>query len=211
MKCFKRSLIAAAVGLSLSAGVMAQTTPSTTPSPTTPSSERTSPVTPPAARTSPGAVDKTPATGMPDAEYKQSKDRIAADYKQWKAQCDSLQKNAKDVCMAEAKGKEKIARAELEVAYKPTDKNRRDAVNAKADAEYDVAKEKCDDMSGNSKDACQKQAKAQHVAAKADGRAASPAPRSGASSGMSDTPPASRTPPSAAPGGAPSSSTPATK
>jgi hypothetical protein len=204
MKCLKKSLIAAAIGLAFSAGVMAQTSPGSSPSTTSPSTERsTSPTSPPAARTSPGAVDKTPATGMPDAEYKQGKDRISADAKAAKAQCDSLQKNAKDVCMAEAKGKEKVARAELEVAYKPTDKNRRDATNAKADAEYDVAKEKCDDMTGDSKDACQKQAKAQHVAAKAEGR---PAPSGGASSsgGMSDKQP-SRTTPGAAPGGQPSS------
>ena len=30
----------------------------------------------------------------------------------------------------------------------------------KADAEYDVAKERCDDLAGNAKDVCQKDAKA---------------------------------------------------
>jgi hypothetical protein len=33
---------------------------------------------------------------------------------------------------------------------------------------YDVAKEKCDDMSGDAKNACVKQAKDQHDSAKAD-------------------------------------------
>ena len=37
-----------------------------------------------------------------------------------------------------------------------------------ADGAYDVAKEKCDDMKGNEKDACQKQAKAKHEQAQAD-------------------------------------------
>lgn len=218
MKCLKKSIIAAAIGLSFSAGLMAQGSPGTSPS-TPPASERpsTAPVTPPAApttRTSPGAIEKSPVAGISQTEYKQNKDRISTDYKSARAQCDSMQKNAKDVCLAEAKGKEKVARAELEVSYKPTDKNRRDATYAKADAEYDVAKERCDDQPGEAKDACQKQAKAQHVAAKAEGRPAggmsdspsgSKRPGMGGSSstpssgGMSDSPSSSSTPPSTAP------------
>ena len=41
---------------------------------------------------------------------------------------------------------------------------------AHADAAYDVAKEKCDDLSGNPKDVCVKEAKAAHVKAKADAK-----------------------------------------
>jgi hypothetical protein len=39
---------------------------------------------------------------------------------------------------------------------------------AKAEAAYDVAKERCDDQKGNEKDACQKSAKADYERAKAD-------------------------------------------
>ena len=86
--------------------------------------------------------------------------------------CSSLSGNAKDVCQAEAKGKEKVAKAQLEADYKNTDKARNEARVARADADYDVAKEKCDDLSGNQKDVCVKQAKAAHEKAKADAKVA---------------------------------------
>jgi hypothetical protein len=42
---------------------------------------------------------------------------------------------------------------------------------AKAEAEYEVAKERCDDKSGNDKDICQKEAKATEAKAKAAAKA----------------------------------------
>ena len=114
------------------------------------------------------AADK----GMTRDQYKADKDRIEAQYKAEKDHCSSLKANAKDVCEAEAKGKEKVAKAELEAEYKHTDKARYDARVAQADANYDVAKEKCDDMSGNQKDVCVKEAKAAHTKAKADAKVA---------------------------------------
>jgi hypothetical protein len=80
--------------------------------------------------------------------------------------------NRKDVCEAQAKGKEKVAKAELEANYKNTDKARYDARVAKADADYDVAKEKCDDLSGNRKDVCVKEAKAAHTKAQGEAKVA---------------------------------------
>lgn len=103
-------------------------------------------------------------------EYKAGKDQISATYKADKARCDALSGNAKDICVEEAKGKEKVARAELEFNYsgKPADQNK--VLVAKADAAYEVAKEKCDDLSGNSKDVCVKEAKAAHTKALADAK-----------------------------------------
>jgi hypothetical protein len=105
-------------------------------------------------------------------EYNASKDQITAKYKSDKAACSTMTGNAKDICVEEAKGLEKVAKAELEANYKPTDKHRYDVRIAKADAAYAVAKEKCDDLSGNAKDVCVKEAKAAHVAAKADAKVA---------------------------------------
>ena len=104
------------------------------------------------------------------ADYKARKAQISDTYKADKKACGSLAGNAKDICLQEAKGKEKVARAEVEYQYtgKPAD-NQKLAV-AKADAVYEVAKEKCDDLAGNPKDVCVKEAKAAHVAAKADAR-----------------------------------------
>ena len=77
----------------------------------------------------------------------------------------------KDVCIAEAKAAEKKAKADAEAQYKNTDKARQDAAIAAAKADYDVAKEKCDDKTGNDKDVCIKEAKAAETKAIADAKA----------------------------------------
>src|SRR3954468_17275152 len=58
---------------------------------------------------------------MSKAYYEASKARIEADATAAKDGCKAFVGNAKDVCMAEAKGREKIARAQLEEAYQPSD------------------------------------------------------------------------------------------
>jgi hypothetical protein len=109
--------------------------------------------------------------GMSKADYQTAKTTIEGDYKTNKAGCEPLAANAKDVCMVEAKGKERVALAELGAAYKPTEKARYDARLARADADYAVAKEKCDDKAGNPKDVCVKEAQAARTTAKADAKA----------------------------------------
>jgi len=108
------------------------------------------------------------ANAMTKDEYKVAKEKIEADYKVDKAQCDTLKDNAKDVCMKQAKGKENVAKAELEAQYKPSSSHTRKVAEEKAEANYEVAKEKCDDQSGDAKNACVNQAKAEHDKAKAD-------------------------------------------
>src|SRR6185312_13600889 len=135
------------------------------------------------AQTTGGAAPSTPSTKSSSADRKMKnadEDRIEADYKADKAKCDSMNGNAKDVCQKEAKGKEKVAKAELDAKKNPSAHNQRKVEEAKADAKYDVAKEKCDGMKGNEKSACEKDAKAEHERAQADIKRNSSA---GASSG----------------------------
>lgn len=101
-------------------------------------------------------------------EMKVAEKRIDAQYDIAHAKCDSLKGNAKDVCVLQAKGAKKVAKAELEVHEDNTPKNRYKLRLARAESEYDVAKEKCDDLAGNAKDVCIKDAKAAVTAAKAD-------------------------------------------
>lgn len=110
------------------------------------------------------------AQNMTKANYQVGKDKIAAEYKAAKAACDALSGNAEDICMAEAKGKEKVAKADLEASYKPTVKAHYNARVAKAEADYAVAKERCDDLAGNAKDVCVKEAKAAQTTAKANAK-----------------------------------------
>ncbi|WP_313076711.1 hypothetical protein [Melaminivora sp.] len=114
----------------------------------------------------------TSGMAMSKDEHKAAKDRIEADYKAAKAQCEPLQGNAKDVCKKEAEGNEKVAKAQLEAQYKPSDKHTSKVHEARADADYEVAKEKCEDLKGNDKDVCKKDAKAAHVAAKENAKVA---------------------------------------
>jgi len=111
-----------------------------------------------------GTISKT--------DYKAAKEDVAARYKSDAAACTAMTGNAKDICIEEAKGRENVARAELEANDSPSARHRYDVRIAKADAAYAVAKEKCDDFSGNAKDVCVKEAKAAHVAAKADAKLA---------------------------------------
>ena len=110
------------------------------------------------------------ALATTEAEYKAAKNTISTNYKAAKDKCGSLKANAKDICMSEAKGVDKIAKAEAEVAYKPTPRNTEKVGIAKADAMYDTAKEKCDDLSANAKDVCVKDAKVAHTKAKDDAK-----------------------------------------
>jgi len=100
------------------------------------------------------------AQGMNQADHDAAKSRIAAQYKFDKAACSSRAGNAKDVCIEQAKGKEKVARADLEYAYSGKSADRNKVLVARAETNYAVAREKCDDQAGNAKDVCVSEAKA---------------------------------------------------
>jgi hypothetical protein len=118
------------------------------------------------------AFSATHAAGMSKEEHKAAEDRIEAEYKSAKAACDGMKDNAKDICNAEAKAKQKVAKAELDAqsSGKPADRTK--VAMTRAEANYEIAKEKCDDLKGNDKDVCMKQAKATETKAKADAKAA---------------------------------------
>lgn len=111
------------------------------------------------------------AQALTHADYLARKDKISVEYHAAKANCDALSDNANDICMADAKGRDKVALAELEASYRPGVRNQYNTGVARAEADYAVARERCDDKSGNVKDVCVKAAKAAEVSAKADAKA----------------------------------------
>ena len=119
-----------------------------------------------------GMATAATAASMSKTEYEASMDAISAKYKADKVACKSMSGNAEDICEEEAKGREKVAKAELEAKYQPSDESQYNVRVAKAEAAYDVAKEKCDDFSGNAKDVCVKEAEAAFVTAKEDAKVA---------------------------------------
>ena len=142
----KLTVIAAALALGFAGVAQAQSTPST-------------------------GTDKPRKVERADRKvHNADEDRIESEYKAAKEKCDPMKGNEKDICQAEAKAKEKIAKAENDA------KNAKDPAKAqarvervRADANYDVAKQKCQENKGNEKDVCMKQAKADRDRAKATG------------------------------------------
>ncbi|BBB59051.1 hypothetical protein UNDYM_0762 [Undibacterium sp. YM2] len=95
------------------------------------------------------------------AEYKNTvaartsarKDIADADYDVEKAKCGSMSGNDKDVCIKQAKSN-KVAAVSNAKADKKVIDARVDANDDKVNAEYKVAIEKCDALSGQGKDNC---------------------------------------------------------
>jgi hypothetical protein len=112
------------------------------------------------------------ATGAPISadKFSAEKSRIDMTYKSELESCKPMSGNSKDLCEVSAKGHRDVALAENDAAYKPSVKARYDARLARADADFKLAKEKCDDFAGNAKDVCVKQAQAAEVKAKADAK-----------------------------------------
>jgi hypothetical protein len=141
--------IAAAVAFVFATAAQAQTTPNTP-------------------RADPMDRGASPAPKVDRKAKKAEEDRIEAEYKADKAKCNALKGNEKEVCEADAKGKERIAKAELEQKFEPSPRHQRKVDEAKAEHEYHVAKEKCDAMKGKDENTCEKEAKAKFERAKAD-------------------------------------------
>jgi hypothetical protein len=110
----------------------------------------------------------TASANLTKPVYNTAKDEVKNMFKAERDKCDSLSGNAKDVCVERAKGHEKVALANLEYQYTGTVKDRNDYLEARYEARYKLAKEACDDKTGNAKDVCVADAKAVHDKAKAD-------------------------------------------
>lgn len=87
--------------------------------------------------------------------------RYEARYEVAKEMCDDQAGNAKDVCVAKAKADRDKAKADVKLA-KQTTEARNDAADVKEKADYKVASERCDAMSGNAKDSCVASARARY-------------------------------------------------
>lgn len=110
------------------------------------------------------------AASLTKADYKAGKIRVTNEFKAAKTACASLAGNAQDICIEEAKGKENVARAELDYARTGKAGDGTKVEVAKADAAFAVAREKCDDKAGNVKDVCVAEAKAAQTSALSDAK-----------------------------------------
>jgi hypothetical protein len=99
-----------------------------------------------------------------------AREDVKTQYKANKEACDKMAGNAKDVCTADVKGKEKIALAWLDYNHSGDAKDQLKLNEAIYEARYEVANEKCDDLAGEPKDLCQREAKTARDKAKADAK-----------------------------------------
>jgi len=116
------------------------------------------------------ALNHDPAT------YRNATQKAAADYRDAIAKCDTMSGNGKDVCVAEAK----LARTQTEAKalskYSNSPASREKARTSLAEAEFTLAKARCDGKSGAEKDDCMNNAKSVHTAALADAKAGRSSP-----------------------------------
>jgi osmotically-inducible protein OsmY len=117
------------------------------------------------------AAAPTAALNHDPATYRNVTQKAQTEYRAAVAKCDGMNGNDKEVCMAEAK----LARTRTEYdalsQYNNTASGRARARSNVADAEYALAKAKCDGKSGADKDSCMNNAKSVHTAALADAKA----------------------------------------
>lgn len=70
------------------------------------------------------------------------------------ARCDALQGDDASLCLAQMRADERVRAAELESAYRRTERAARDAQRARIDARYEVQRARCDTLKGFRKDKC---------------------------------------------------------
>lgn len=111
------------------------------------------------------ALNHDPAT------YRNLTQKAGADYRDAIAKCDAMSGNAQDVCAAQAKLTRIQTEAKALAQYNNTPASREKARTSLADAEFSLAKARCDGKSGADKDDCMNNAKSVHSAALADAKA----------------------------------------
>jgi len=113
------------------------------------------------------ATARLPAKPAPMTKqmYDAEKAKIATEAKTDLKLCDTLKGSRKEVCEVEAKGRAEALKAELEARYKPSPDANQKAKYVTADANFAVAKAKCQALKGDAKDRCMSQAKLAREAA----------------------------------------------
>jgi hypothetical protein len=108
------------------------------------------------------ARDKAPLT---KAAFEAGKKSIERQFDADKKACGRLKGQARDVCQAQAEGRQEAEMAKLEARHRPSPEKTQEAKEAVAEANFKVAKEKCDALKGDAKDKCIDAAKAAREAA----------------------------------------------
>lgn len=96
-----------------------------------------------------------------DQAYTAQKSQAEATYDADIKHCGTLTGNTKDVCVKDAQARRTTTEADAKAAH-TTSEAQSDATKEKLKAEYSAANERCDQLSGSEKTACQDRAKAKY-------------------------------------------------
>jgi hypothetical protein len=99
-------------------------------------------------------ASKTDSTPTSRDNYAVAKSNAGAQYRIDQGACSLLGGNARDVCGAQAKDKEGVAKADAKSAYEDTPGAREYASLLNAQASYNVAVEGCANLGGDSRNVC---------------------------------------------------------
>src|SRR5436853_3591524 len=80
------------------------------------------------------------------ADYLARKKQLSAEYRSVQVACSANPSSDREICLAEAMGKDRVAKADLEVAYRSTPRTRFEASEARAEARFWLARERCVDF-----------------------------------------------------------------
>jgi hypothetical protein len=119
------------------------------------------------------AVCTTPgAQGLGKAEYLAARKTLESDFRTAKIGCEPMLGNVRTICMADVRGREVVALAELRAAYEPSTESLMEVRILKARAGLALARARCEEVPAPRKAACGTEAEAAHGAALAEPTAA---------------------------------------
>jgi hypothetical protein len=117
------------------------------------------------------AVD-TPRTLMARPDYASARQAIESDVRAAIGRCRLVDVRERDVCKAQARAEARVRRADLDVRYRGTVAAANEAQLARAKAQFEVARARCDAAAGNARAECLSAARAEKSRAYAQARPA---------------------------------------
>lgn len=112
-----------------------------------------------------------PAVAAPgvlrESDYRDQHARIDAIHREAMAYCAVLSGNTRDVCVAEADGKQRVARAELEAAHRPSAARTHAASVATLESQFTADMKRCDGREEDERPSCRERVRAERLTAQA--------------------------------------------
>lgn len=88
------------------------------------------------------------------ADYLARKKQLSVEHQTVRHACSANPSSTRQICLTSAAGADWIAKADLEVAYRSTPRSRFEASEARAQARFWVARERCVDVPDSTRQAC---------------------------------------------------------